>query len=236
MKIFIPKKKYLFLIFFFSFLLLPVISLAALNLNLEYPSFEVGGDKFDLNATQHINQVVVWFYYFIVTLAGFAAFVMLVWGGIEWLISAGNPTKTSSAKERITSAITGLLIILISFLILQTINPELTTLTFPETQEASPWPDPAPDPEPVGVCDDVNGTCRLSILCNTDPDCACYTDSFECSSPECCGVPPKSNTCSGYYGFCAFEASECNLLSGYSCRNVIGDCLLPGQCCCVPWP
>ena len=42
-------------------LLLPSIS-AAINLNLEYP--EIGG--LDLDNDQDLNQVIAWFYYFVI--------------------------------------------------------------------------------------------------------------------------------------------------------------------------
>ena len=110
-------------------LLLPSISLALnIELNLEYPSF--GG--FNLNDNQDLNQIIAWFYYFVISIAGIAAFVMLVWGGFNWLTSAGSPGKIIEAKDRIYSAFLGLLLILASYLIIQVINPELTILRLPE--------------------------------------------------------------------------------------------------------
>jgi len=47
------------------------------------------------------------------------------------LTSAGSPAKISEAKDRIGSAILGLIIILASFLILKVINPDLITLKLP---------------------------------------------------------------------------------------------------------
>jgi len=108
-------------------LLLPSVSLAAISLNLNYPSF--GG--FDLNTNQNLDQIVAWFYYFIVGISGFAAFIMLVWGGFQYLTSAGNPTQISDAKDRMQKALLGLLLILASWLILQVINPDLTILKTP---------------------------------------------------------------------------------------------------------
>jgi len=128
------KKNHLFKKFFLLFfsilpLLLPALSLAAnIPLNLNYPKF--GG--FDLNENQNLNEIVAWFYYFIVGIAGLSVFVMLVWGGFSWLTSAGSPTKISDAKDKISSAFLGLLIILGSYLILRLINPELTMLNLPQ--------------------------------------------------------------------------------------------------------
>ena len=75
-----------------------------------------------------LNQIVAWFYYFIIGVAGLAAFVMLVTGGVKYLTSAGNPSAIGDAKDQIKSALLGLLIILGSWLILQVVNPELTIL------------------------------------------------------------------------------------------------------------
>ncbi len=131
-------KKYIYLIFLIFPLFLPNIASAVLNLNLDYPSF--GGYDIDcknlpadgsIKCAQDLNQIVAWFYYFIIGIAGLSAFVMLVWGGVQYLTSAGNPTATSDAKDRIKSALLGLLLILTSWLILQVINPDLTTLKLP---------------------------------------------------------------------------------------------------------
>jgi len=110
-------------------LLLPSISLAIapIHLNLNYPTM----GSFNLNTNQDLNQVVAWFYYFIISIAGIATFVMLVWGGFNWLTSAGSPGKITEAKDRIYSAFLGLLLILASYLIIQVINPELLILNLP---------------------------------------------------------------------------------------------------------
>ena len=98
-----------------------------LCLELDYPVF----GNFDLNIDQNLNQLIAWFYYFIVGISGFAAFLTLVRGGFQWLTSTGNTGKISEAKDLLNSAILGLVIILASFLILKVINPELTTLNLP---------------------------------------------------------------------------------------------------------
>jgi len=123
-------KKILALIFLISFLVLPNISLAVdcngsdNRLNLCYPSFQ----NFSLTLDMPLNEIVAWFYYFIIGVAGLAAFVMLVTGGVKYLTSAGNPSAIGDAKDQIKSALLGLLIILMSWLILQVINPDLTVL------------------------------------------------------------------------------------------------------------
>ncbi|MDO8663335.1 MAG: hypothetical protein Q7K28_00630 [Candidatus Wildermuthbacteria bacterium] len=133
-------QKKLFFIILNLLLLLPNILLATVTncptsptgagdiyLNLKYPTF----GTFSLNSSQSLSQIIAWFYYFIIGISGFAAFIMLVWGGFQYLASAGNPTQISDAKDRIKNALLGLLLILISWLILQVINPDLTILKEP---------------------------------------------------------------------------------------------------------
>lgn len=104
------------------------ILLTTLTLNLKYPTF--GG--FDINnTTPGILEIIAWAYALIVGISGFAAFVMIVWGGVQWLGSGGNPTAISDARDRIKSALLGLLLVLASFLILQIINPDLRILSLP---------------------------------------------------------------------------------------------------------
>ena len=130
------KKQLLLSLFLLSVFLSGVFSLSckALELNNSYPAsqgFDINdnnGDEPDPN--QDLNQIIAWFYYLIVTISGFSAFYMLVWGGFMWL-SSGVSGKKIEAKNKITSALLGLLLILSSFLILRLINPDLTTLNLP---------------------------------------------------------------------------------------------------------
>ena len=71
-------KKKIFLIILNSLLLLPNVSLAVVcngadnKLNLCYPSFQ----NFSLTLGMPLNQLVAWFYYFIIGIAGLSAFIM----------------------------------------------------------------------------------------------------------------------------------------------------------------
>jgi len=50
--------------------------------------------------------------------------IMFTWAGIEYIVSESMNTK-SDAKKRIAASLTGLAIALVSFILLQTINPKL---------------------------------------------------------------------------------------------------------------
>jgi hypothetical protein len=43
--------------------------------------------------------------------AGIMVFIYLVWGGIQWITSGGDSSKTEEARSRITAALVGLAIV-----------------------------------------------------------------------------------------------------------------------------
>jgi len=139
-----PMRKFVFLFLVFA-ITVPVFASAAINLNLSYPEF--GNVTFDKKQCediikelragrtpdklcgQQLGGLIAWLYYFIIGIAGLAAFVMLVWGGIQWLTSGAIPSQAGEARDKLKSAVLGLLLILASFLIIQIINPQLTILS-----------------------------------------------------------------------------------------------------------
>ena len=63
-------------------------------------------------------------------LAGVLAVLMIVIGGIQYIGSGMSPSGKNDARDRITNAIMGLLLALLSWLILNTIDPNLVSLNF----------------------------------------------------------------------------------------------------------
>ncbi|MCJ7827984.1 pilin, partial [Patescibacteria group bacterium] len=55
-------------------------------------------------------------------LAAIVAFAFLVLGGIQWITSGGDKTKTESARNMITAALVGLLIVFAAWAILSLIS------------------------------------------------------------------------------------------------------------------
>lgn len=120
-------------------LLVPLLlPLSVFALNLTYPTFPGAPDinNLDCGTTlvpkDCLTPVVAWLYVLFVGISGLAAFVMIIWGGVQWMTSQGNPTATGDARDKIKMALLGLLLVLASFLILQIINPELTLLKSPK--------------------------------------------------------------------------------------------------------
>lgn len=59
-----------------------------------------------------------------------AVFIVLI-GGIQWMVSGGNSAMIDSAKKRIGGAIMGLILLALSYTILNTLNPYLVNFRLP---------------------------------------------------------------------------------------------------------
>ena len=73
-----------------------------------------------------ISEYIIGIYNYGLSIAGILAAIILMAGGLLWLVSAGDASKITQAKELITGSVTGLIILMSSYLILFTVNPELT--------------------------------------------------------------------------------------------------------------
>ncbi|MDO8600268.1 MAG: hypothetical protein Q7R73_01440 [bacterium] len=64
-------------------------------------------------------------YNFLLGLVGVAAMGSIVYGGVLYIISAGNPSRVGTAKQAIWNGIAGILVAGFGYLILSTINTDL---------------------------------------------------------------------------------------------------------------
>ncbi len=79
---------------------------------------------------QNLKDYIGTIWNFAAGVAGTLAVVMLIWGGIQWMIS-GAVDQISKAKETMRNALVGLILVLGSYVLLNTINPALTELALP---------------------------------------------------------------------------------------------------------
>lgn len=64
------------------------------------------------------------------SVAAILALLFIVLGGVRYTLSAISPSEKGAAKTMIFNAIWGLLIVLLAFIILKTINPDLVSSSF----------------------------------------------------------------------------------------------------------
>ena len=79
----------------------------------------------DLSENVTLEEYLTWAFRFVLALAGFLAVMMIVIGGVEYIISGASEAMRGEAKKRIENAIWGLVMALVSYLVLYTINPSL---------------------------------------------------------------------------------------------------------------
>jgi len=97
-------------------------------LELAWPSLP---GRTTLSDDTTLQELVQYFYEWTIALGGLAAFIAIIGAGFKYMSSTGNDSKMNEAKKEINSAFYGLLLLLSSFLILNTINPELVNLKMP---------------------------------------------------------------------------------------------------------
>lgn len=84
-----------------------------------------------------IANYINYLFVFALALSGFLALGMMTLGGLQYVLAAGNVSKVEEAKNKITQALIGLGVILVSFLLLRTINPDLVKLKNPDLSPPS---------------------------------------------------------------------------------------------------
>ncbi|MDO8435853.1 MAG: pilin [bacterium] len=122
------KNKKIFIISLVSFLFLLLGGFSFVQaLEIQYPT--INGWDPNTVTTNILPEYIRYIFAFSVAIAGFIAFGALVYGGIRYATSAGDPSKAKDGRDRISAGILGLVFLLSSYLILTTINPQLVILT-----------------------------------------------------------------------------------------------------------
>ncbi|XOB42035.1 MAG: pilin [Candidatus Nealsonbacteria bacterium] len=104
-------------------------------LEIEYP--EIGEWRPETVEQAVLPEYIKYIFNFAVAIAGLVAFGALVYGGFRYITSVGAPIVQTEAKDQIFAGIIGLVILLSSYLILTTVNPQLVILTL----EKPEWPE-----------------------------------------------------------------------------------------------
>ncbi|HEY9583860.1 MAG TPA: pilin [Candidatus Paceibacterota bacterium] len=123
-------KKIIFIILML-FSLIPAFSIAQEYKLLEpLPCIEGTGNNCksgEVIKKINLDTYIGYVFKFSIALAAFLAIIMIIWGGVEYMGSE-VPFIKSNGKQKIWNAITGLLMVLASYLILATIDPRLVEI------------------------------------------------------------------------------------------------------------
>jgi hypothetical protein len=94
------------------------------------------GEKF--YAVRDLSCWLANFYKYFAGAIAIIAVVMMIYGGIKYVTSFGNPSRITGAKDTMVSAIIGLVLTLGTFIFLYTINPKIVTLSLPLVSYIAP--------------------------------------------------------------------------------------------------
>jgi hypothetical protein len=199
-------KKYIFIItllFTISCTLLaisylPYAAMAQYQLETGLPNIPGG----QLPVGQELPSYIRYLFIFGLSLVAFLALAQMMVGGIQYILAAGNVANKVDAKDTIKQALIGLGLLLVSYLLLYTINPDLVNLRNPnlaptQFQGATgpTGPDEPPQPGRPSVliysvaspeaCTDMGG--QIFSPCQT----YCLATPGLCSAGAiCCGKRP----------------------------------------------
>jgi hypothetical protein len=85
------------------------------------------------NTNSGIGGYIANAYQFSLLVGGILAFGVIVYGGIRYMTSVGNPGGQEDAKEWIEGALLGLLLLAGAYFVLKVINPDILVLSLPST-------------------------------------------------------------------------------------------------------
>lgn len=114
------KHKIIILLFGVSWFLTPRLTVYAQEVvNLNEVINSIGGKIPQLTS---LSLIVSRSLYFVYAIAGIGLLVYFIGGGFGYLTSSGDPKKTEAAKNTITTALLGFIIIFAAFWITQIVN------------------------------------------------------------------------------------------------------------------
>jgi len=136
------KKTFLFIVLFFLFIS-PLVAFGA-EVNFKPQITIPGNNNFQTGNTiplgdgsNLIGDYISAFFNFAVPGTAILAVVVMMYGGLVWLTSGGSVERIGVAKQYISGALSGMVLLLASYLILNTVSPDLVSLQFPDITDIS---------------------------------------------------------------------------------------------------
>jgi len=137
-----------FIVFFvclISFICLPANKILSAELEVPYPSLQKGTF---VTAQSDLAQYLKDIFDIGIFIGFFAVFLSLTWAGVLYFLSPAIPSALAMAKDRISGAISGLLILALLYLIITTLNPYLAIFSLNKLEKIPP---PEPNTKSPGV-------------------------------------------------------------------------------------
>ena len=202
---------------------------ASTNGDLQFvPELPLPGlfDKAQPADTSLLGNYIRAMYVYFIWVVGIVATFMVIYAAVRWVAAAGNAGVIKDARDMINNAIIGVVIALTSVVLLNIINPRLTSLTMPSIRNVTI----------ESSCAYSNSTYTDFYVCSAGSHTACgdnntVTDPNNGSELVCWGTECKPQ--SGQYSICQFgidkttnkyQTPHCvNVVDTVSCLSVDGS-------------
>jgi hypothetical protein len=180
-------------------------------------------------AAQSLAAYIARFYQFALALAGMLAFGMIIFGAIQYTVSAGNVARQSDARDRIFQALWGVALLLGAYLILHTIDPKLVSLKDPNITKLT-----VPIETKTRAVGGAGDSCQLTADCSS---------GYVCQNGKCTLSEERRQAQeTGKYQWVDFDDPEIKARYGNECSGMrkvrYADNYCPGaklgpnyQCC-----
>lgn len=90
------------------------------------PRFEGGECKIDAPFPESIGKILLAVFEILLRLAGVLAIIFTIWGGFQYILSQGEPERSSQARSSIINALIGLAIAISAVAIVNLVGRNLT--------------------------------------------------------------------------------------------------------------
>lgn len=188
-------------------------------------------------STRAIAEYVKAIYKYGIGAVGIVSAIILMIGGLIWLTAGGSSERISEAKSYIGSSLMGLIIAILAYSILNTINPALVNFKIKEIQNV--------EGTGTGCCEMSEGMCQIDVTKNNCKG-IFKEGRFTCTRGKCiqdmggCCMQKTKEYYTDYYG-CYWTTSKAQCISeatdtlhtykiGVKC-NTISGCPQFGTSC-----
>ncbi len=129
----------------------------------------VSGDTLKIN---YLGDYIAGVYIYLIDISVLIAVIMLMIGGLRWVLQGGSILKdgkaqATGAQKQIKNAVTGLVLLLSTYMILFIVNPNLIKLQFPELEIQRNVELDERIAETTGACKDIKNsveTCTVNTI------------------------------------------------------------------------
>lgn len=197
-------KKKLFIIIISFFIIFPAIVSAEANWTMPDPKIPIPGMKIlkdmqpdcttpDANGKSictmpWLNEYIAGIYKYAIGIVAILATIVMMIGGVIWITAAGDSGRIGEAKQWITGAVTGMVLVFSSYTILYFVNPDLVKLKPIKVEKIVKIEPPKPSSYRHKECDWQTLSCQNGT--SEVDDSYCTGTKSNAAMPCCCKIEP----------------------------------------------